>query len=269
MRSPGQTCPAGVLDNVQSWANAPPSCVMLLGVQITCGTKLSSTFQMENGMDVGSGSVMSKATLREETRCFQWRQGLSVSIREVAVSPYSTFTSHHLSSSPPYLTGSQAQPLWGRPAHLASHELYQAPAHLSAWIIHPIPYLFNSYLSPMFHLSITSPWKTPPTLCPTCWTLRSLLSASRAFWPFLSMLLPHWTVTSCSLASLHPMAWGFCHLAHCWITSLWGQPQHKVGTTEILTVVTLLWILFLFLFYLTVSSLRMGSKYFPSLDIQN
>ena len=69
MRSPGQTCPAGVLDNVQSWANAPPSCVMLLGVQITCGTKLSSTFQMENGMDVGSGSVMSKATLREETRC--------------------------------------------------------------------------------------------------------------------------------------------------------------------------------------------------------
>ena len=95
-----------------------------------------------------------------------WRQGLSVSIWEVVVSPCSTFTFHHPSSSPPYLTGSQAQPLWGRPAHLASHELYQAPAHLSAWIIHPIPYLFNSYLSPMFHLSITSPWKTPPTLWP-------------------------------------------------------------------------------------------------------
>lgn len=116
---------------------------------------------MENGMDVGSGSVMSKATLREETRCSHWRQGLSVSTWEVAVSPCSTFASHHPSSSPPYLAGSQAQPLWGCPAHLTSHEWYQVLAHLSAWIIHPIPYLFNSYLSAMFHLSITSPRRLP------------------------------------------------------------------------------------------------------------
>lgn len=120
-----------------------------------------------------------------------------------------------------------------------SHLSWIAPASCtslpSTWITRPIPYLLNSYLSSVFPPSHDFPQEAFLYTPATCWSLGSLLYAARAPWLFVSTFLPHWIVISCSLVSLHhwpedSLRQGLCHLAHCWITRLWGQSQHLVGT---------------------------------------